>query len=126
MQNAVAKTGLETGICLFVMGILLRWYAILYLGRFFTTDVAITNDHRVVDSGPYRFIRHLSYAGSLLAVLGLSLTFQNWASVLIVFVPSCAVQLWRIHIEEKVLLGGLGESYRSYMQRTKRLIPWIY
>jgi protein-S-isoprenylcysteine O-methyltransferase len=118
--------GLEIGTCLFVAGLVLRWYSIMYLGRFFTMNVAIAADHRVIDSGPYRFIRHPSYTGILLAMLGLGLICQNWASLLIIFVPSCAVLLWRIHIEEKVLLEGLGAPYRSYMQRTKRLIPLIY
>jgi len=120
------KTDIEIGCCLFAFGVVLRWYSIIYLGRFFTTNVAIANDHRLIDTGPYRFIRHPSYTGGLLTVLGLSLTFQNWAPLLIIFVPSCAVQLWRIHIEEEALRGGLGDPYRSYMQRTKRLIPFLY
>jgi protein-S-isoprenylcysteine O-methyltransferase len=117
---------LEIGYCLFVPGLVLRWYSIIFLGRFFTTNVAIATDHRLIDSGPYRFIRHPSYTGNLVAMLGLSLTFCNWASLLIFLVPCTAVQLWRIHVEEAALIGGLGETYRGYMQRTKRLIPWIY
>jgi protein-S-isoprenylcysteine O-methyltransferase len=111
---------------LFVFGLVLRWYAIIHLGRFFTVNVAIAKDHRVVDTGPYRFVRHPSYTGALLAVLAFTMTFENWAAELIIFVPCCAVTLWRIHVEEAALLGGLGEAYRNYMQRTKRLIPWIY
>ena len=120
------ETDLEIGRCLFGLGLVLRWWSIIYLGRFFTTNVAIAKDHRVIDSGPYRFIRHPSYTGALLTLFGFCLCIPNWASLLIIMVPSCTVQLWRIHIEEKALLEGLGESYRSYMQRTKRLIPWIY
>jgi protein-S-isoprenylcysteine O-methyltransferase len=108
------------------LGLALRWYSIIHLGRFFTVNVAIANDHRLIDSGPYHFVRHPSYAGNLLAVAGFSLSFQNWASILLIFVPCCAVILWRIHIEEEALLGALGEQYRGYMRRTKRLIPLIY
>jgi protein-S-isoprenylcysteine O-methyltransferase len=104
----------------------LRWYAIIHLGRFFTTNVAIAKDHHLVDSGPYRFVRHPSYTGSMMAVIGFLLTMANWATLLIIFVPIIAITLWRIHIEEEVLLGALGEPYRAYMQRTKRLIPGIY
>jgi protein-S-isoprenylcysteine O-methyltransferase len=117
---------LDAGCCLFVLGLALRWYSIIYLGRFFTTNVAITADHRVIDTGPYRFIRHPSYAGALLALLGFCLSFQNWASLLIIFIPCFAANRWRVHIEEKALLGALGEPYRLYMQRTKRLVPLIY
>jgi len=120
------NTCLELGYCLFVLGLALRWHAIIYLGRFFTTNVAIAADHRVIDTGPYRFIRHPSYAGGLLALFGFCLSFQNWASLLIIFIPCFAVNHWRIHIEEKALLEALGEPYRNYMQRTKRLIPLLY
>jgi len=122
----LGEIGLVIGRCLFVPGLVLRWWAIIYLGRLFTTNVAIATDHRLIDSGPYRFIRHPSYAGSLLALLGFTLCIPNWASWLLIFLPCCAVTLWRIHIEEQALIGGLGEPYRNYMRRTKRLIPWIF
>ncbi|HEU6448587.1 MAG TPA: isoprenylcysteine carboxylmethyltransferase family protein [Verrucomicrobiae bacterium] len=108
------------------LGIVLRWYAILYLGRFFTVNVAIAEDHRLIDTGPYHFIRHPSYTGSLLSALGVAMSLQNWISFLIVFVSILAVTLWRIHIEEQALAEGLGQPYRSYMKRTKRLVPGIY
>ena len=114
------------GFWLFAAGTVLRWCAILHLGRFFTTNVAIAKDHRVVDSGPYRFVRHPSYSGSLLAALGFALSFGNWASALIIFPPFCAVMLWRIQIEEAALAAALGAEYTYYMGRTKRLIPLVY
>jgi protein-S-isoprenylcysteine O-methyltransferase len=114
------------GACVCVLGLALRWYAILHLGRFFTTNVAIASDHRVIDSGPYRFVRHPAYTGSLIAVLGFGLSFQNWASLLLVFIPCCAATLWRIRIEEHALTEGLGEAYRAYAGRTRRLIPLLY
>ena len=104
----------------------LRWYSIIHLGRFFTTNVAIAKDQHLIDSGPYRFVRHPSYTGNLLAVLGFSLSFANWASILIIFVPCCAIALWRIHIEEEALTTAFGEKYTAYMRRTNRLIPLIY
>lgn len=51
------------GVCVFVIGLAVRLYSILYLGRFFTINVAIATDHRLIDSGPYRFVRHPSYTG---------------------------------------------------------------
>ena len=75
------------GICILAAGITLRLYAILYLGRFFTINVAIATDHRVIDSGPYRFIRHPSYTGALLGIFGLGLGIGNWLSLIIIFVP---------------------------------------
>jgi len=120
------ETARALGCGLFVLGMALRWYSIIHLGRFFTTNVAIAKDHYVVDTGPYRFMRHPSYTGSMMAVLGFLLTIANWAMLLIVFVPVLAVTLWRIHIEEAALLAALGGPYRAYLQRTKRLIPGVY
>ena len=114
------------GIALFVAGLALRWYAIVHLGRFFTVNVSIAADHRLIDTGPYRIVRHPSYTGALMAFLGLGLCMANWASLLCLLVPICLVFLRRIHVEETVLLEALGNPYRDYMRRTKRLIPAIY
>jgi protein-S-isoprenylcysteine O-methyltransferase Ste14 len=114
------------GIAVFAAGLALRWYAIVHLGRFFTVNVSIASDHRLIDTGPYRIVRHPSYTGALMAFLGLGLCMANWASLLSLLVPICLVFLRRIHIEEEVLLQALGNQYRDYMRRTKRLIPAIY
>ncbi len=114
------------GLLVFALGIALRWWAILYLGRFFTVDVAIASDHRVVDSGPYSLIRHPSYTGALLAYLGIGLCLGNWVSLALMVVPATWAFLHRIDVEEDALLGGLGEAYRAYRSRTKRLVPFVY
>ena len=113
-------------LCFFALGVVFRSYGIIYLGRFFTPNVAIATDHRLIDSGPYRFIRHPTYAGLLMIVLGVGLSFANLASLLIVFVPVLACLLWRIRIEEQALAEAFGEQYRIYMHRTKRLVPFIF
>ena len=114
------------GLLLFAAGIFLRWYSIIRLGRFFTVNVAISAEHRVIDSGPYRFVRHPSYAGAILAFVGFGLCLRNWVSLLVLVLPITAAFLWRIRIEEQALLEGLGEDYRRYAARTKRLIPYVY
>ena len=116
----------EAGVALFVFGILLRWYSIIHLGRFFTVDVAIAADHQVVDTGPYRFVRHPSYTGALLAFIGYGLVMRNWASLLLISGPIFFAFLYRINVEELALLGALGERYRAYSKKTKRLIPFVY
>jgi protein-S-isoprenylcysteine O-methyltransferase len=114
------------GLILFVAGLTFRWYSIGYLGRYFTVNVAISAEHKLVDSGPYRHVRHPTYTGSLLAFVGLGFCFGNWLTVLFLTVPIIGAFLWRIRIEEQALIEALGENYRAYMQRTKRLIPRIY
>jgi protein-S-isoprenylcysteine O-methyltransferase len=114
------------GLLVFVAGLALRWYAIIYLGRFFTVNVAIAADHRVIDSGPYRYLRHPSYTGALAAFLGLGLCLANWLSLACAIIPVSAAFWWRIRVEEAALVNGLGDNYRDYMRRTRRLIPGIF
>jgi len=113
------------GVAIFVSGAALRWYAILYLGPYFTVDVRIAESQRVIDTGPYRFIRHPSYTGVLLEFLGFALCIGNaWSMLLLV--PIAIVFSYRIRVEERALEQGLGEAYASYQRRTKRLIPFVY
>ncbi len=116
----------EAGVALFVLGIFLRWYSIIHLGRFFTVDVAIASDHQLVNTGPYRFVRHPSYTGALLAFIGFGLVMRNWASLLLISGPIFFAFLYRINVEERALLAALGERYRAYSKKTKRLIPFVY
>jgi protein-S-isoprenylcysteine O-methyltransferase len=114
------------GLGLFALGIALRWYAILHLGRFFTVNVAIAADHRLIESGPSRVVRHPSYTGSIAIIAGLGLCLCNSVSLAVLLIPALLVFLRRIRIEEDALIATFGQRYRDYMRRTKRLIPAIY
>jgi protein-S-isoprenylcysteine O-methyltransferase Ste14 len=114
------------GVTIFILALAFRMYAIWRLGRFFTVNVAIAADHQLIDSGPYRFVRHPSYTGALFAFLGIALTMGNWLSLLVVMLPVFAVFVYRMNVEERALISGLGDSYRAYITRTKRLIPFVY
>ena len=114
------------GVTVMIVGVAIRWYSIIYLGRFFTVNVAIAADHRLIDTGPYRKVRHPSYTGALLAFLGLAICMQNWASLLIMMTGTTAAFLYRMRVEEQALTDAFGERYRQYMQRTARLIPEVY
>ena len=114
------------GVFLFVAGLLLRWWAIITLGRFFTVDVTIEKDHELVERGPFRVVRHPSYTGVLLAFVGFALTLRNWAALLIILVPIFAAFIRRMNVEEEALSRALGSRYADYMRRTKRLVPFVY
>jgi protein-S-isoprenylcysteine O-methyltransferase Ste14 len=114
------------GIVLMNMGIALRLYAIKVLGRSFTTSVAVAPDQTVIETGPYRLIRHPSYTGILITLLGLGLSLtSNWLSLLIIMGCALIGFSYRIRVEEHVLQEYLGQRYQEYMQRTKRLIPFV-
>jgi protein-S-isoprenylcysteine O-methyltransferase len=114
------------GVVIFVAGLILRWYSIIQLGRFFTVNVAIAEDHQLIESGPYRWVRHPSYTGALLAFLGFGLSLGNWLALLVIMVPIFLAFAYRMNVEERALMGALGDRYASYARRTKRLVPFIY
>jgi protein-S-isoprenylcysteine O-methyltransferase len=114
------------GLSLFATGVALRWYSVAYLGRLFTYDVAIAADHRVVDTGPYRHIRHPAYTGSLMTFLGLGLCGGNALSLPVLVLPIGLAFLHRIAIEEAALTAALGSRYADYASRTRRLVPFVY
>ena len=116
----------QVGVFLFVAGLLLRWWAIITLGRFFTVDVTIEKDHELVERGPFRLVRHPSYTGVLLAFVGFALTLRNWAALVIILVPIFAAFTRRMNVEEDALSRALGSRYADYMRRTKRLVPFVY
>ena len=123
----MAMRGLHwAGLGLFAAGLLLRWYSVAWLGHLFTYDVAIAADHRVVDSGPYRHIRHPAYTGSLLTFAGLGAYGGNALSLPVLVVPIALAFLHRIAIEEAALASALGSRYVDYRGRIKRLVPFVY
>lgn len=114
------------GLVLFFIGLVIRWSAIIYLGRFFTVNVAIAKDHELITAGPYRFVRHPSYSGALLIFLGFGLCLLNLLSFLAVFIPITIAFLWRVHVEEVALREAFGERYERYARTAARLVPWCY
>ena len=113
------------GIVLIWLGVLARQWAIAVLGRFFSTDVRIVEDHLVVDRGPYRLVRHPSYTGILITFIGLALAVQSWGALMVLLGFFTVSFGYRIRVEEKTLLTELGDNYASYMKRTKRIIPYL-
>ena len=123
----VGRTALfVAGIALMVLGIALRAWSVIVLGRNFTVFVQVRDDQPVVDTGPYRLLRHPSYTGLLVVCLGIGLALGNWlALIVVVVVPTVAI-LVRIRVEERALLAGIGEPYRQFAATRKRLIPWVW
>jgi protein-S-isoprenylcysteine O-methyltransferase Ste14 len=119
-------TAVITGVLLMVIGIGLRLWAIFTLGRFFKFQVVIQEGHRVVQTGPYRRIRHPSYTGTLIAFLGAGVALGSWLSVLALVLVPLAGFLVRIRVEEAALEDALGEQYRAYAARTRRLVPGVW
>ena len=112
------------GVALMVAGLAFRWYSIRVLGRSFTYVVHTRPDQQVVQKGPYRWIRHPSYTGALITILGVLVALTNPLSFL-GLIPPLAGYAYRIRVEERALMRDLGEPYVDYMRRTKRLVPFL-
>lgn len=128
LQGAAIRVGrhpiFALGLALMLLGLLLRWWAISVLGRSFTVTVGTQAEQQVVERGPYRYVRHPSYTGSLLTIAGILLCCTNTLSLLAFLIPM-AGYAYRIRVEERALIDGLGEPYRAYVRRTRRLVPFV-
>lgn len=114
------------GLVMIWGGLAFRAWSINTLGRFFKLTVVIQEDHRVIETGPYRLLRHPSYLGSIVAMTGLGVVEGDWVSVAIMFFGTLTAFVIRIRVEERTLLNELGEAYVAYSQRTARLLPGVY
>jgi protein-S-isoprenylcysteine O-methyltransferase Ste14 len=113
------------GVLLFAAGGVLRVVPIFILGRRFSGLVAIQPDQTLVTTGIYGTIRHPSYLGLLINVLGWVLAFRSGVGVLLVVLTLVPLRA-RITSEEKLLQIKLGAEYDSYRARTWRLVPFLY
>ena len=113
------------GIVLYTLGGILRLYPVFVLGNRFSGLVAIQPGHTLVTSGIYSVIRHPSYLGMIINIIGFALIFRSQAGLLISLLFLIPL-IGRINSEEKMLSSEFGSEYDEYRKRTARLIPGIY
>lgn len=110
------------GFGISLAGLILRNYSIWYLGKQFTSDVRIVEGHKLVDTGPYKYIRHPSYTGSLIMLLGNAIIYGSVlgiASLIFIMIPAF---IYRIKREEDLLIEHFGDLYQDYIFKTRRFI----
>jgi protein-S-isoprenylcysteine O-methyltransferase Ste14 len=113
------------GVALFAAGGGLRIWPVFVLGRRFSGLVAIQPGHTLVTSGIYGVIRHPSYLGLMINVLGWGLAFRSGVGLVLAALMALPIA-GRISAEEKLLLSEFGVEYEAYRARTARLIPGVY
>lgn len=113
------------GFALFVVGLSIYGIARFTLGRNFSEALRIKPDHKLIVHGPYRFIRHPVYLGEILYFLSIPIIFESLYGfvIMLILIP---MLLYRIKIEEKLLISTFGQKYLEYVRTTKKLIPYIY
>lgn len=117
---------MTAGILLAALGTGLRYWAILTLGRYFTSAVMVQDDQRLIQHGPFRMLRHPGYTGVLLFGLGIGLAFANPLASLGFLLTQGAALIYRIQVEEAVLRQSFGETFDAYARRTWKLLPFVY
>jgi protein-S-isoprenylcysteine O-methyltransferase Ste14 len=114
------------GLALLILGLAIRWTAVLTLGASFSTNVAIHATQTLHTTGLYRWVRHPSYTGMLIVFIAIGVYQRNWISLAVVLILPTAALLYRIHVEEMALTEAFGEQYLEYCRTAKRLFPGIY
>lgn len=114
------------GLLAIIVGFIIRWVAIIQLKKAFTVDVAIGTEHKLKTDGIYKTIRHPSYLGMLMIMTGFAISMNSIISILVIVIPMIIVLLFRISVEESLLVEAFGNQYIEYKSKTKKLIPWVY
>jgi protein-S-isoprenylcysteine O-methyltransferase Ste14 len=114
------------GVGMVIAGTVLRAWAILSLGRYFRREVTIETGQRIVRRGPYRVVRHPSYAGIFLIFAGFGLAFGSWVSAAVALLIVFVGLLPRIRVEERALAKAFGVDYTDYASSTARVLPHVW
>ena len=113
-------------LAVMILGLILRTWAVLTLGKFFTWHVTVQPGQKVIRAGPYRLIRHPSYTGALLTYLFGPVFLHAWVTMLLGLFALPASFLRRIRLEEVMLKRSLGKDYETYCKEVHALIPGIW
>jgi protein-S-isoprenylcysteine O-methyltransferase Ste14 len=111
------------GAIIFAAAIWLLWRSHADLGRSWTPTLGLRDDHRLVTKGVFKYIRHPMYAAHILWGVATPLMLHNWIAGFSFLLLTTLQYLSRVGDEERMMLEQFGEEYRSYMERTGRIIP---
>jgi protein-S-isoprenylcysteine O-methyltransferase Ste14 len=117
---------LPLALGILILGLGVRAVAVFTLGKAFSANVALRAGQKLQRTGLYRLVRHPSYLGLELILLGFALHARTWVCFAVVLVPPTLAVLYRIHVEETALRQAFGADYEDYSRSTKRLFPGIY
>ena len=111
------------GVVFAASGVALRLWAVLKLRERYTRTLLIQDEHSIERGGPYRWLRHPGYLGSLLVLNGIALASGNWITLLASLIATLAAYTHRIKVEDEMLVSALGDSYAQYRREIRALIP---
>jgi protein-S-isoprenylcysteine O-methyltransferase Ste14 len=114
------------GAVIFIGALWLFYATHRTLGRNWSDSLEVRESHTLVTGGPYRLVRHPMYSAFFLWAVAQALLLPNWVAGFAGLVGFGVLFLFRVDQEERLMLETFGEQYRRYMDRTARVIPWIY
>ena len=110
------------GVGMAALSIPLAYWATRALGNNVTRTVVTRENHELITSGPYRWVRHPLYSVGILFFTGLILIAANWFMMVLVLL-TFPMLIIRLPKEEEMLIERFGDAYREYQRRTGRLLP---
>lgn len=114
------------GIFLLACGTIFRIWSIQTLGKYFTATVKTQSNQKIITTGVYGIIRHPSYLGAYLAIVGSSFLLNAFIGIFFSTLIMLIAYGFRITVEEETLVRTFGEEYTAYQRKTKKLIPYLY
>ena len=124
---AIRRTVLSdsVGVSICVLGLVVAIWSRKVLGAEWSRDVELKQGHKLVERGPYRFMRHPIYTGHLL--MGLGTAIASGSLVAFAGLASFVGGFWiKLNQEERLLLRGFPDEYPAYKERVKALIPYLF
>lgn len=112
------------GVIIGALGLVLRLWSVLTLRHRYTRTLLTSDDHALERGGPYRFVRHPGYLGSLLCLNGIAVASGELLVVMISIAMTGAAYAYRIHVEDTMLVARFGASYERYCREVHSLIPF--
>ncbi len=114
------------GIVAMLLGLAFRAWSMRVLGSSYTRTLRVAGAQEIVDRGPYRYIRHPGYLGSILIWAGFALALADWIGIIAIALLMVGVYVYRIQAEEAMLVAAFGEPYEKYRKRSWRLLPFLF
>jgi len=116
----------DIGLTIIVIGFIIRWIAVVQLGRLFTVDVAISATHSLKTEGLYKVVRHPSYLGLMLIITGLALCMPSLVWMAVTIIAVFIAMNYRMKVEEQALTEEFGSQYLDYSKKVSKIIPRVY
>jgi protein-S-isoprenylcysteine O-methyltransferase Ste14 len=120
-----SETIKAASLVLVAVGVAIAIWARWHIGEYWSSRVALKEDHHLIQSGPYARVRHPIYSGMLLAMIGTGLFVGEWRAILGVLLVFAA-HWQKARREEKLLASEFGPVYQDYCGRTGSLIPRLH